>query len=809
MAVSHSPFYAVNVGDERSVVESYDEAKALINGVSRARTKGCWSREEAEITESPSCKSRWIQNKQSSSATELPPASALPTLRTAVATRVTLPMRPAGSVSAASSQSANDNDLREAKKAKKRELAALNDNPLPATEDDPLPAIWNEEAFSTGGDGFVFTSSCSAIEKLLELSVPVSPALTLSSLIGFTPSSSNASRKAVSAFVGQLKDRTTEDGKRVPGNCFEKCLLAVPKFPSIRPSYFAVIGWPKVLTEGPVAFGTSPDYKNPSPPHPLIPSPHIISTLRRITHRHHFHSSATVVVMASNAKEKTYLLNLPLELRLQIFHAYFKVEGGYVYDAESDSLKTADNRPVELSLMSTCRSIANETRHLPLSINTIRFSTLYREEWRRLAGCFNMVKSYFRILLSDFVLHIAHLMTADMLAQLALQYPKFESRLRLNMVQHQDYIAEVDEVEDLYRSGERLGFKPWEIPSESSILDAMRLLQLSDVWKLPNMWHYTPNWHYGDDLAINRLRNTDHYADRRDELHNSYGVRCREKIRFSAVANSIRFLQRRISADQRTHIRSLVLYEDLPSVSTPSCHMLGLAPFFKENPLLRVERHVDWLKCTGADIDNPWNVAAHFQLGWDTKGKLWKGEITLRLAHWLVDAIAITDADIPAEAFTFILESGPHVDYCTDIFQRFVLRDVVWCEAFKALTLSENFDLDSSEWEQVRPILLQDEEVEALGHLMYRTSPILRCDFNTGVAWDFEEVVKDTEGLDSRGWLRVWRERFAEGDLPGRILLHSDLTYESQVADYYEIQTEDDYLRPIRIDGEETLLAGG
>ncbi|CAJ0544485.1 Ff.00g036400.m01.CDS01 [Fusarium sp. VM40] len=117
---SHYPFYAVNVGGERSVAESYDQAKALINGASRATTKGCSSREEAEITESPSCKSRWIHNKQSSSATELPPASELPTLCTAVATRVTLPMRPAGSVSAASSQSANDDELREAKKAKKR-----------------------------------------------------------------------------------------------------------------------------------------------------------------------------------------------------------------------------------------------------------------------------------------------------------------------------------------------------------------------------------------------------------------------------------------------------------------------------------------------------------------------------------------------------------------------------------------------------------------------------------------------------------------------------------------------------------------
>jgi guanyl-specific ribonuclease Sa len=78
-------------------------------------------------------------------------------------------MRPAESVSAASSQSANDDELREAKKAKKRELTALNDNPLPPTENDPLPAIWNDDPFSTGEDGFVFTNSGSAIEKLLEL----------------------------------------------------------------------------------------------------------------------------------------------------------------------------------------------------------------------------------------------------------------------------------------------------------------------------------------------------------------------------------------------------------------------------------------------------------------------------------------------------------------------------------------------------------------------------------------------------------------------------------------------------------------
>ncbi|SPJ73887.1 uncharacterized protein FTOL_03617 [Fusarium torulosum] len=618
--------------------------------------------------------------------------------------------------------------------------------------------------------------------------------------------------------------------------------------------------------------------------------------------------------MASNAKDKANLLNLPLELRQQIFHDYFKVEGGYVYDAKSDSLKTADNRPIELSLMSTCRSIANDTRHLPLTINTVKFSTLYREDWRSLAGCFNLVTSYYYILQSDFVIHLARFMTADMLAQLALKYPKFVPQLRVNMLQHQDYIAMVNDTfqdscslgerastaepgsenstynmnltlcpsiidnlgmyvdEDTLESyeycsafaaldtdsnhelrefwtgtfweiqgglshclqilaenkpvefghhvaksfpcwtGERpvqdfmgLSFKPWEIPSESGVLHAIKLLQLRDVWKLPSMWHHTPFWRYEDDGDNNPQSNSNLDSDRRGELHNSSGVRCREKIRFSAVAGAIHFLQRRICADQRIHIRSLVLHEDLPSVNNPSCHVQDLAPFFRENPLLQVERHVDWLKCINAEIDSPFDVAAHFQLGWEAEPKLYKGDISPYLAHWLVDALAITDVGIPAEAFTFVLEPGPYVDYCTDIFQQYVHRDIAWSRVYKALAQSGSFVPGSLEWQEVGRYLLQDEDVEALDHLMNKTSPILRCDFNTGVAWDSENVVKETEGLDSHHWIQRWRGRFGEEEFGGRIMLPSDFTYESRVADLFEIQTEDDYLRPRRIDEEENL----
>lgn len=59
---------------------------------------------------------------------------------------------------------------------------------------------------------------------------------------------------------------------------------------------------------------------------------------------------------------KANLLSLPLELREQMLYHYFKVDGGYVYDAESDTLKTAGNRPIDLNLLYTCRTIAREAK---------------------------------------------------------------------------------------------------------------------------------------------------------------------------------------------------------------------------------------------------------------------------------------------------------------------------------------------------------------------------------------------------------------------------------------------------------------
>ncbi|KAG5795027.1 hypothetical protein H9Q69_005921 [Fusarium xylarioides] len=75
---------------------------------------------------------------------------------------------------------------------------------------------------------------------------------------------------------------------------------------------------------------------------------------------------------------KFNFLRLPSELRLHIYRDYFQLDGGYAYDAKSDKLKTSDDQPIDLALIFTCRTIANETRDLPLSLNAVTFSTLYR-----------------------------------------------------------------------------------------------------------------------------------------------------------------------------------------------------------------------------------------------------------------------------------------------------------------------------------------------------------------------------------------------------------------------------------------------
>ncbi|KAL0765338.1 hypothetical protein CaCOL14_012087 [Colletotrichum acutatum] len=66
----------------------------------------------------------------------------------------------------------------------------------------------------------------------------------------------------------------------------------------------------------------------------------------------------------------------------------------------------------------------------------------------------------------------------------------------------------------------------------------------------------------------------------------------RSNYRFSAAAAAICFLPS-MPEELRGHLRRIILDEDRQAVAKQQCHALGLIPFCKENPGLRIERRVN------------------------------------------------------------------------------------------------------------------------------------------------------------------------------------------------------------------------
>lgn len=622
---------------------------------------------------------------------------------------------------------------------------------------------------------------------------------------------------------------------------------------------------------------------------------------------------------------KRCFLCLPSELRLHIYRDYFQLEGGYVYDAKSDKLKTSDGQPIDLALMFTCRTIANESSHLPLSVNTVTFSTLYREDWRSLAGCFNVVTAYYRHLEADLVLHLAEFMTTEIYGQIALKYPNFANQLegvsrnhRLEWSVHNNRRAtEVmaaesgsgdertrDEVErlkgmrccmslqgflniyvnsivfcqgpdqsyagfsdvdslrerrrpskfgpgsdseiqdalsyclrliadkepvqfanhlrtmfphwigpDIVESFLCLRFDNWDIPSEEEVKNAIRLLDIDGIWEFPDRWHSKPpplapdlllepdSEEYDSDYGSNDDQDDDQddedVEDDEDDIcdpetndYNYCGLQCREKIRFSAAANAIRFLKR--IPGQRVHLKDLVLHEDFDSVNDPHTHARGLAPFVEENPSLLIVRRVSMLDCiVGLRYVRPSGVVLCLQRGGRIKvePKWIISSLSLNISYWIKDALDVKIVGIPTKSFSLRLEAGSHQDFCTDLLQRIVHRDVAWYRAYKLLNARGIFHDDKMISRTVYDgSMIRDEDAKAIDKLVNRTSGVLSADFNTGVSLDAQALAKETEDLDSYKWAAKWLQW---GSLKRE--LPPALNYD-KLADLFEFRTDDGQL---------------
>ncbi|KAJ4037287.1 hypothetical protein NW756_005710 [Fusarium oxysporum] len=587
------------------------------------------------------------------------------------------------------------------------------------------------------------------------------------------------------------------------------------------------------------------------------------------------------------------LTDLPSEIRQQIFRECLKVDGGYVYNAETDKLTNADEArtPIDLSLRYTCCSIAKDTTTIPLAVNTIHFST--SDNWRSLAGCFNLVATAYYILEQDLVFHLAEFITPAMFAQIDARFPRFRSMFeselanhnisnpvrdrprsntpiarmrpplcpwvqyffklyvdgpdvygpfalcsfadahegeymdplhRLGRGSHERWQEQSGDVRDAltyclgliaekaprefdnhvyktlphwvgkYQSQEflRLNFNLWHIPSREEVAHALALLNIHEfVWKLPEIWTYPLGFYkeLGDVPSKPRLENAERgqYAAEYDNpmrLVDHFDYRYLNKIRFSATATAIRFLNR-LPAEQRTQIRKLALHEDSPSVNMPSLHAQGLVPLFKENPLLRVERRVSLFGC----IDN----FAGPHTDWKTRAKtnpFYGPSFLSKLQSWLIDALAMRDLDVPAGSFIFTLEGGTHGEFCTDVFQRCVLMGIAEGEAFNKcceLGLFTSIDSISGNPDYVP---LDPRFKEAIEHLVNQTS-ILRSDFSPGVPVDPDTLVEESKGYDD---VEDLVERWECGARYLSCKMPPDLFYDVMLPAKCDLQTREQYI---------------
>ncbi|KAF5576792.1 hypothetical protein FPANT_10751 [Fusarium pseudoanthophilum] len=414
---------------------------------------------------------------------------------------------------------------------------------------------------------------------------------------------------------------------------------------------------------------------------------------------------------------RPHLVTLPYEVRDIIFQEYFRVEGGYVFSSKSEKLTTAGGQPIDFSLMYACRSIANDTKHLPFEVNDISFSTLFSPDLRAWAGRHQFLSQFIPILKADLIC----------LLQGPTMSPELEEALEEKFPHLMPYFK--NGLEDTYRRrlqrdlpvSKGCAFQYWKESRHTSeiikdfgdvqvrgwgkntsmareaIAFSLRFLGERQYLKLAGLLKEAfPGWKGSNgpqdlmDLTldpwdipskavltrIGSLLGDDEVWGRIKDWHN--GVQA--KYRFSATAVAIRFF-RQLSREQMRHLRGITLIEDEYAVCSPSTHANGLIEFCKENPRLRIQRHLKLRRRIPAVIHPRWYMIRYSSIVKPRNERnLDYGEDIMPLlaldgiSIWLEEAITLPDAGMPRNCYTLCFDGEPDKAYFSDIFQNILLR---------------------------------------------------------------------------------------------------------------------------------------
>ncbi|KAF5987533.1 hypothetical protein FBULB1_1922 [Fusarium bulbicola] len=470
-------------------------------------------------------------------------------------------------------------------------------------------------------------------------------------------------------------------------------------------------------------------------------------------------------------------LGLPPELRRIVYEFYYTTADGYSLQPISRKLAVANGTPIDLSLMYTCRLIAQETRDLPLSFNNITVSTVYDPELRPWAGRFDcLLFAQFRKQISLVLLLGDSFLTEEMWVRIEQAFPWFVPHLRDALHQQPRELHQIDlrdfrcwTFSDSFKYSTE-PFRRWSY-GMSALCQALeftlRTLAQTPTEQFDRIVEYELlDWeHSGSDRLLNfldqcfkpwdlphadvlakmgRRFGDDHlwptlgaWAPNEDETKEYLA-----KFRISA-ASAARDWLNKLPANKRMCIRRLVIIEDYPSVGRQECHAAGLVPFCKENPQLRVNHQVNMLNVifsrallNRSRSFQSLELYAGHEIGADAFDQA-NRVLFYEIAEWLAEIVSLPEAGMPNESYTFTLDGEPIAFICSRIFQEIVLRK----EAMR-LTIERSLPSLDPEVRLYMGLELHRGHGNAFAQLIDNSS-FIKANFDPGQLWNAEKMLAE------------------------------------------------------------------
>jgi len=510
---------------------------------------------------------------------------------------------------------------------------------------------------------------------------------------------------------------------------------------------------------------------------------------------------------ADTAKQKCglTLLALPRELRDFIYEYYIRLSGpdGYVYDFEANKLRTSDKKPIDLSLMYTCRQVACEMRGMALRIQTVTFTTLYSEDLRPRAGrfCYYLCEMLPIRILRDLVPRMSDEMRrevtqrfgTDILYFLTHEPDAFDLDGTLDGLQWREpqytfYTAKTTVFRIAMADARLRDHVMAQLPPTASVNNVLKAIEMAEnPWRIPTVAEL-------DILALVTGVTVPEY-ERPDAWHSHFDWRHHPwktwedmpgRYRFSAVSAAIHFLGS-MPASTRLDMRNLVVHEDRFSVPWPESHARGLAPFCAENPLLRIERRVSlWWTVWMANLrgNRVWHYCSIVQ--WPTTLSADLSEFTYLVAVWMTEA---ANSEIPNQV-TLLLDGEVNALQASDIFCGILHRDVAWqvladrlfrpasAPSIAALGRPEPSTVRKSDFGLIQneyylydafPMLLRNmcKAYDPSLPISSDNSARVRCNFFPGEPWDECRVTalieENKDDIDTtHGWVYGFERKLSE-----------------------------------------------